>query len=375
MTAPACSTTSCGPSCRGRHPRLQRVRGDETGRRRRGHVGAGVGRPDGQTARTPFVPISVASGRRRGEYIYVLAAGGTGQRFRRHAPQRPQCTGLATSAVRHGRCATGESRRHGPAPHDAVVSTPSSSWPRGTGWGGGATRGMAARWKQPPPSTTTPLVTSCGSTTRPIWAMLSTRRRRWRGCSGDKVSCSDRCPRRRSSAGDRSSSSGAMRCSPLRDTEAVRETAHEAVRARWRERIVTPPTRALTVSRTRIAARRRNGMVRPAVRGEVVVHLPVDHRRQAGVGETRDREPAVLREVAQVLAHLRRAGRAVEPDHVGAHGVERGQRAPISVPGSMRPVSSMVTWTWMGNVRPARPSPGVSRSSPPWPRAGRTAFR
>ena len=28
--------------------------------------------------------------------------------------------------------------------------------------------------------------------------------------------------------------------------------------------------------------------------------------------------------------------------------------APISVPGSIRPVSSMVTWAWTGTARPAR---------------------
>ena len=34
----------------------------------------------------------------------------------------------------------------------------------------------------------------------------------------------------------------------------------------------------------------------------------------------------VLREVAQVLGHLVRTGRAVEADHVGSHGFERGDR-------------------------------------------------
>ncbi len=28
--------------------------------------------------------------------------------------------------------------------------------------------------------------------------------------------------------------------------------------------------------------------------------------------------------------------------------------APISVPGSIRPVSSMVTWAWIGTTRPCR---------------------
>ena len=59
---------------------------------------------------------------------------------------------------------------------------------------------------------------------------------------------------------------------------------------------------------------------------EVVVHLAVDDRGQAGVGEARDRDAGVLAEVAEVLAHLGRAGGAVDADDVGAHGVERGQR-------------------------------------------------
>ena len=40
---------------------------------------------------------------------------------------------------------------------------------------------------------------------------------------------------------------------------------------------------------------------------EVVVHLAVDHRRHAGVGQRRDRHAGVLGEVAEVLAHLARA--------------------------------------------------------------------
>ena len=62
------------------------------------------------------------------------------------------------------------------------------------------------------------------------------------------------------------------------------------------------------------------------VGGEVVVHLPLDDRRQAGVGQARDRHAGVLEEVAEVLAHLRGPGGAVDPDDVGPHGVERGQR-------------------------------------------------
>ncbi len=58
---------------------------------------------------------------------------------------------------------------------------------------------------------------------------------------------------------------------------------------------------------------------------QVVVHLPVDHRREAGVGQDRDGQPAVLGEVTEVLAHLRRSGGAVDAEHVGPHGVECGQ--------------------------------------------------
>ena len=47
------------------------------------------------------------------------------------------------------------------------------------------------------------------------------------------------------------------------------------------------------------------------------MHLAVDDRRQAGVGEARDRHAGVLGEVAQVLAHLGRAGGAVDADDVG----------------------------------------------------------
>ena len=53
--------------------------------------------------------------------------------------------------------------------------------------------------------------------------------------------------------------------------------------------------------------------------------LAVDHRGQAGVGQARDRDPAVGGEVAQRLAHLGGPGGAVEADHVDRHGVEGGQ--------------------------------------------------
>src|SRR5947199_385759 len=44
---------------------------------------------------------------------------------------------------------------------------------------------------------------------------------------------------------------------------------------------------------------------------EVVVHLAVDHRRQPGVRQARDRHLAVLAQVAQVLVHLAGTGGAV----------------------------------------------------------------
>ena len=47
--------------------------------------------------------------------------------------------------------------------------------------------------------------------------------------------------------------------------------------------------------------------------------------RQAGVRHARHRHPGVLGEVAQVLAHLRGAGGAVEADRVDAEGLERRQ--------------------------------------------------
>ena len=59
---------------------------------------------------------------------------------------------------------------------------------------------------------------------------------------------------------------------------------------------------------------------------EVVVGVPVDDRRQPGVRQARKVGARVLREVAQVLGHLGRAGRAVEADDVGAHRLERGER-------------------------------------------------
>ena len=64
------------------------------------------------------------------------------------------------------------------------------------------------------------------------------------------------------------------------------------------------------------------------VRREVVVHPSLYDRRKAGVGQDRDGHPGPLRQVTEVLAHLDRAGSAVESHHVGAQGVKGGQGRP-----------------------------------------------
>ena len=56
------------------------------------------------------------------------------------------------------------------------------------------------------------------------------------------------------------------------------------------------------------------------------MHLAVDHRRQAHVGQARDRHGGVGRQVPQVLVHLGRPGGAVEPEDVGPHGAEGAER-------------------------------------------------
>ena len=43
-------------------------------------------------------------------------------------------------------------------------------------------------------------------------------------------------------------------------------------------------------------------------------------------GQAREERARVLREVAQVLGHLGRTGRAVQADDVGLHRLERGER-------------------------------------------------
>jgi hypothetical protein len=82
--------------------------------------------------------------------------------------------------------------------------------------------------------------------------------------------------------------------------------------------------------------------LREILRSEVVVSAAVDDTRQAGVGKNADRNRATLAEISDVLLHLGRSGRAVDTEDVGSIDVNA---APISLPTSMRPVVSMVTWT------------------------------
>jgi len=57
---------------------------------------------------------------------------------------------------------------------------------------------------------------------------------------------------------------------------------------------------------------------------EVVVHLAVDHRREARIRDAGNGDAAGPRKVAQRLAHLDRAGGAVEADDVDLHRIEHG---------------------------------------------------
>ena len=57
------------------------------------------------------------------------------------------------------------------------------------------------------------------------------------------------------------------------------------------------------------------------------VDRPVGRQlRQSGVRHATDADRRVTGEVPQVLAHLRRAGRAVQPDHVDAEWLQRCER-------------------------------------------------
>ncbi len=55
-----------------------------------------------------------------------------------------------------------------------------------------------------------------------------------------------------------------------------------------------------------------------------VDRLAVDLEWQARVGNARDRQARVLAQVADGIAHMLGAGRAVEPDHIHRHRLERG---------------------------------------------------
>ena len=59
---------------------------------------------------------------------------------------------------------------------------------------------------------------------------------------------------------------------------------------------------------------------------EVVVRVAVDDGRQPRVRQAREERARVLLQVAKVLGHLVRTGRAVEAEHVGLHRLERGDR-------------------------------------------------
>ncbi|MGX1121635.1 hypothetical protein RKD37_006998 [Streptomyces ambofaciens] len=61
-------------------------------------------------------------------------------------------------------------------------------------------------------------------------------------------------------------------------------------------------------------------------RGQRVVGAVLAEDGQTGVGHAGQRDPGVAGEVAQVLAHLGRAGGAVQADHVDAEGFQRGER-------------------------------------------------
>ena len=110
--------------------------------------------------------------------------------------------------------------------------------------------------------------------------------------------------------------------------------------------------------------------------GEVVVHLAVDHGRQPGVREAGDRHAGVLPQVAEVLAHLGRAGGAVDADDVGAHRIEGGQRGTDLGAGQHRAGELHGDLHLDRHLAAERkPWPGGSRSWRPWRRAGRTASR
>ena len=98
---------------------------------------------------------------------------------------------------------------------------------------------------------------------------------------------------------------------------------------------------------------------------EVVVHVAVDHRREARIRDAGDGDAAGPRKVAQRLAHLDRAGGAVEADHVDLHGIEHGQR------GADLGAGQHAAGQLNGHLASAA---GRSGPAPPW-RAGRRSPR
>ena len=92
---------------------------------------------------------------------------------------------------------------------------------------------------------------------------------------------------------------------------------------------------------------------------------------QPGVGHAGDRDAGVARQVAQVLAHLGRAGGAVQADRVDAQRLERGQRSADlraeehgagGLDGDLDHDGQ--------RTRPPRPARACSRPPRPWPAAG-----
>ncbi len=66
--------------------------------------------------------------------------------------------------------------------------------------------------------------------------------------------------------------------------------------------------------------------VRQTLRAEREVRAVLGQHRQAGVRHAHQRRTRVLGQITQVLAHLGRARRAVQPDQVDAQRLQGGQR-------------------------------------------------
>jgi hypothetical protein len=82
------------------------------------------------------------------------------------------------------------------------------------------------------------------------------------------------------------------------------------------------------------------------------VGAAVDVLREAGVGLDADQAGGRLAEEAHVLDHEVGAGGAVEADDVDGQDSRTATAAAMSVPTSMVPVVSTVTWTSTGTSRP-----------------------